>query len=212
MKKIIIINYGCGNILSLKRALREIGYESSLSNSKDEILSADFVILPGVGAFENAIKLLNKYKLIETIKDYADLKKPLLGICLGMQILFSKGFEMGSHSGLNFIEGKVDKITKEQKNKKIKIPHINWSNLFFVNENSKFNFNKNLSGRSFYFVHSYMAFLKNENDLVAYCKYYDIKVPAIVKSDNVIGFQFHPEKSGKNGLEILKNTIEEAYV
>ena len=212
MKKIIIINYGCGNILSLKRALREIGYESSLSNSKDEILSADFVILPGVGAFENAIKLLNKYKLIETIKDYADLKKPLLGICLGMQILFSKGFEMGSHSGLNFIEGKVDKITKEQNNKKIKIPHINWSNLFFVNENSKFNFNKNFSGRSFYFVHSYMAFLKNENDLVAYCKYYDIKVPAIVKSDNVIGFQFHPEKSGKNGLEILKNTIEEAYV
>ena len=212
MKKIIIINYGCGNILSLKRALREIGYESSLSNSKDEILSADFVILPGVGAFENAIKLLNKYKLIETIKDYADLKKPLLGICLGMQILFSKGFEMGSHSGLNFIEGKVDKITKEQNNKKIKIPHINWSNLFFVNENSKFNFYKNLSGRSFYFVHSYMAFLKNENDLVAYCKYYDIKVPAIVKSDNVIGFQFHPEKSGKNGLEILKNTIEEAYV
>ena len=212
MKKIIIINYGCGNILSLKRALREIGYESSLSNSKDEILGADFVILPGVGAFENAIKLLNKYKLIETIKDYADLKKPLLGICLGMQILFSKGFEMGSHSGLNFIEGKVDKITKEQNNKKIKIPHINWSNLFFVNENSKFNFNKNLSGRSFYFVHSYMAFLKNENDLVAYCKYYDIKVPAIVKSDNVIGFQFHPEKSGKNGLEILKNTIEEAYV
>ena len=212
MKKIIIINYGCGNILSLKRALREIGYESSLSNSKDEILSADFVILPGVGAFENAIKLLNKYKLIETIKDYADLKKPLLGICLGMQILFSKGFEMGSHSGLNFKEGKVDKITQEQNNKKIKIPHINWSNLFFVNENSKFNFNKNLSGRSFYFVHSYMAFLKNENDLVAYCKYYDIKVPAIVKSDNVIGFQFHPEKSGKNGLEILKNTIEEAYV
>ncbi len=211
MKKIIIINYGCGNILSLKRALKEIGYESFLSNNNDEIMSADFVILPGVGAFENAIKLLNKYKLIDTVKDYVALKKPLLGICLGMQILFSKGYEMGSHTGLNFIEGKVDKINKEQNNKKIKIPHINWSNLFFVDENSKFNFNKNLSGRSFYFVHSYMAFPENENDLVAYCKYYNINVPAIVKSDNVIGFQFHPEKSGKNGLEILKNTIEKAY-
>ena len=212
MKKIIIINYGCGNILSLKRALKEIGYESFLSNNNDEIMSADFVILPGVGAFENAIKLLNKYKLIDTVKDYVALKKPLLGICLGMQILFSKGYEMGSHNGLNFIEGKIDKINKEQNNKTIKIPHINWSNLFFVDKNSKFNFNKNLCGRSFYFVHSYMAFPENKNDLVAYCKYYNINVPAIVKSDNVIGFQFHPEKSGKNGLEILKNTIEESYV
>ena len=96
MKKIIIINYGCGNILSLRRALKEIGYESSLSNNNDEIMSADFVILPGVGAFENAIKLLNKYKLIQTIKNYVAQKKPLLGICLGMQILFSTGFEMGS--------------------------------------------------------------------------------------------------------------------
>ncbi len=211
MKKIVIINYGCGNILSLKRALKEIGYESSLSNKNDDIMSADFVILPGVGAFQNAIELLNKYKLTKTIKDYVALKKPLLGICLGMQILFSKGYEMGSHTGLNFIEGKVDKIDKHLKNKKIKIPHINWSNLFFINKNSKFNFNKNLSGRSFYFVHSYMAYPKNEIDLIAYCRYYDIDVPAIVKSDNIIGFQFHPEKSGKNGLEILKNTIEEAY-
>ena len=211
MKKIIIINYGCGNILSLKRALKEIGYESTLSNSKDEIMNADFVILPGVGAFQNAIKLLNKYSLIETLRDYVALKKPLLGICLGMQILFSKGYEMGSHTGLNFIEGKVDKINKELSSKKIKIPHINWSNLFFIDEKSKFNFNKNLSGRSFYFVHSYMAYPKNKLDLIAYCRYYNISVPAIVKSDNVIGFQFHPEKSGKNGLEILKNTIEEAY-
>ena len=118
MKKIVIINYGCGNILSLKRALKEIGYESSLSNKNDDIISADFVILPGVGAFQNAIELLNKYKLTKTIKDYVALKKPLLGICLGMQILFSKGYEMGSHTGLNFIEGKVDKIDKHLKNKK----------------------------------------------------------------------------------------------
>ena len=122
MKKIIIINYGCGNILSLRRALKEIGYESSLSNNNDEIMSADFVILPGVGAFENAIKLLNKYKLIQTIKNYVAQKKPLLGICLGMQILFSTGYEMGSHTGLNFIKGKVDKINKDRNNKKIKIP------------------------------------------------------------------------------------------
>lgn len=211
MKKIIIINYGCGNILSIQRALKEIGYQSSLSNNNDEIMSADFVILPGVGAFENAIKLLNKYKLIQTIKNYVALKKPLLGICLGMQILFSTGFEMGSHTGLNFIKGKVDKINKDPNNKKIKIPHINWSNLYFIDENSKFNFNQNLNGRSFYFVHSYMAFPENKNDLIAYCKYFNINIPAIIKSRNVIGFQFHPEKSGKNGLEVLKNTIEGAY-
>ena len=178
MKKIIIINYGCGNILSIQRALKEIGYQSSLSNNNDEIMSADFVILPGVGAFENAIKLLNKYKLIHTIKNYV---------------------------------GKVDKINKDRNNKKIKIPHINWSNLYFIDENSKFNFNQNLNGRSFYFVHSYMVFPENKNDLIAYCKYFDINIPAIIKSHNVIGFQFHPEKSGKNGLEVLKNTIEGAY-
>ena len=114
-------------------------------------MSADFVILPGVGAFENAIKLLNKYKLIETIKDYVAQKKPLLGICLGMQILFSTGYEMGSHTGLNFIKGKVDKINKEQNNKKIKIPHINWSNLYFKNENSKFNFNQKFEWKKFLF-------------------------------------------------------------
>ena len=211
MKKIIIIDYGCGNILSLKRALKEIGHESALSNDNDEIMSSDFVILPGVGAFEEAIKLLEKYRLIETLRNYVKQKKPLLGICLGMQVLFSTGHEMGNYTGMNIIEGKVDKINKEHKNKKIKLPHINWSKLFFVNKDSKFNFSNNLDGRSFYFVHSYMAFPKNEEDLVAYCKYYDINVPAIVKKNNVIGFQFHPEKSGKNGLEILKNTIEEAY-
>tara|TARA_Y100000590_G_scaffold452038_1_gene594467 strand:+ start:774 stop:1436 length:663 start_codon:yes stop_codon:yes gene_type:complete len=209
MKKINIINYGCGNTLSILRAFEEIGFSPEVTNDKSKILNSDFLILPGVGAFENAMNLLKKFDLIDTLNEYVKIKKKLLlGICLGMQVLFSKSFEMGEHDGLKFIDGTVERLNKNTKIKKMKIPHINWSKINFKkNINSNTLIENGLSDSSFYFVHSYMAFPKNEDNILAKCKYYDIEIPAIVKKDNIAGFQFHPEKSGKNGLIMLKFVV-----
>ena len=206
---IVIIDYGCGNLLSLKRALDEFKIPNEVSKDKNKILSAELLILPGVGAFENAMNLLKKNDLIETILEFTTKRnKPLIGICLGMQILFTKSFEMGEHNGLNLIDGTVEKINKTSNNKSIKVPHISWNEIFFE-KNKKFEikFNDELNGRSFYFVHSYIAIPKKNINLVAKCKYFDVEVPAIVQREKIVGFQFHPEKSGKNGLKILKQTI-----
>ena len=116
---------------------------------------------------------------------------------------------MGEHIGLNLIDGTVEKINKTSKNKDIKVPHISWNEIIFEkNTNYEIKFADDLNGRSFYFVHSYMAIPKKNINLVAKCKYFDVEVPAIVQKEKVVGFQFHPEKSGKNGLKLLKQTIE----
>jgi imidazole glycerol-phosphate synthase subunit HisH len=206
---IAIIDYGCGNILSLKRALDEIGLNNKVTSSKEEIQKSSCIILPGVGAFENAITLLKKKNLLDFIKKNVNQnKKPLIGICLGMQILFDKSYEMGEHIGLGLIDGEITKIKSDKLNAKIKVPHISWSKIFF-NINDKFckRIFSELNERSFYFIHSYFAIPKKKENIIAYCKYYDNEIPAIVKKNNVIGFQFHPEKSGKNGLRLLEFTL-----
>ncbi len=207
---IVIIDYGCGNLLSLKRALDEFKIPNEVSKDKTKILNAELLILPGVGAFENAMNLLKKNDLISTILEFTiKRKKPLIGICLGMQILFTKSFEMGEHNGLNLIEGTVKKINKISNNKDIKVPHISWNEIIFEkNTTLKTTLIEDLNGRSFYFVHSYMAIPEKNINLIARCKYFDVEVPAIVQKDKVVGFQFHPEKSGKNGLKLLKKTID----
>lgn len=207
MKKITIVDYGCGNLLSIKRALDEIEIDSQVTNEKNKILNSDFLILPGVGAFENAVNLLKVNNLFSTIIEYSKKKKPILGICLGMQILFTKSFEMGENSGLNLIEGTVEKLNKKSLLDKIKIPHINWSRVNFEKKNKLNYMSIKLDGKSFYFVHSFMVFPKNQDIIVATSDYYDIKIPAIIKYENIVAFQFHPEKSGKNGLEILRRTF-----
>lgn len=206
MKKITIIDYGCGNILSISRALEKIGYSSLFSKDKNEIIESDFLILPGVGSFKQAMSLLNKDNLKYIIKQAVlDKRIPLLGICLGMQILLTKSFEEGKFEGLNLIEGEVVKI-KSLKNNKIPIPNINWCNLNFKN-NIKENFIE-LEDKSFYFIHSYMAVTKNIKNTIATAKYKNVNIPSIIKSRNIIGCQFHPEKSGQNGLNFLKKIIK----
>lgn len=208
MKKIYVLNYGCGNLLSIERSIKEVGYDAKIIENKEEIDKAEFLVLPGVGAFKNAMDLLKNKNLIESIKKYALVrKKPILGICLGMQLFFSKSKEMGDHEGLNFIKGEVVAMTSLSKMKDIKSPQINWNELK-VHKDLEQIINSELNNRSFYFVHSYMANLKDNKNLIAYCDYYDLRVPAIVQSDNVFGCQFHPEKSGKNGLKLLKNILE----
>jgi len=209
MKKITIVDYGCGNILSLKRGIEQVGYSSEITKDKKKILESDFLILPGVGAFQNAMHLLKEYNLIDTLKEYALHKKKIIfGICLGMQIFLSKSYEMGEHEGLNFIEGEVVQIRKKSKQSDIKVPHISWNEISINNQSEVApKFNEFISNKSYYFVHSYLAITKNEKNTAAYSNYYDVKIPAILNSKNILGCQFHPEKSGKNGLDFLKNII-----
>ena len=193
---IAIIDYGAGNIFSVKNALDFIGLNSKLTNSADEIRSADAIILPGVGAFPWAMNKLNESGLVEVIREEAH-KKPFLGICLGMQLLFDKGYEFEETEGLSLINGTVNKM--EEPN--LSIPHIGWNKLEILNSCPLL---EGLSDNEYvYFVHSYKAECGDEN-ISAYCEY-GHRVPALVFNGNIYGAQFHPEKSGKTGLKILKN-------
>ena len=194
---IAIIDYGAGNIFSVKNALDHLGIESELTNDKKKLEQADALILPGVGAFPAAMQKLNESGLVETIKEQSQ-KRPFLGICLGMQLLFEKSFEFGEQEGLSLIKGYVDKIEEPD----LVIPHMGWNKLEY---NGECKLLEGLGANEYvYFVHSYKAFCGDEN-LFAYCEY-GHKVPAVVGDGKyVYGCQFHPEKSGKTGLKILEN-------
>lgn len=195
---IAVIDYGAGNIQSLENALNSLGIECKLTGKAEDLVSADKIILPGVGAFPAAMEKLEKSGLVETIKQEA-LKKPFLGICLGMQLLFDKSYEFKECEGLGLIPGKVDLI--EDKN--VIIPHMGWNKL---EPNHDSPLLKGIGEAYVYFVHSYRGFCDSDENLISYCEYGTDKIPAVV-SDNkfVYGTQFHPEKSGSIGLKILKN-------
>lgn len=194
---IAIVDYGAGNIFSVKNALDYLKLDNMLTNDKNEIEKADAIILPGVGAFPSAMTKLANTGLIDTLKEQAG-KKPFLGICLGMQMLFEKGYEFEEADGLGLIKGKVDKINAPG----YIIPHMGWNKLEKLNDCPLMN---GLSDNEYvYFVHSFQAYCNDEN-ISAYCEYPD-KIPALVFDGKyVFGAQFHPEKSGKTGLQILKN-------
>lgn len=194
---IAVIDYGAGNIFSVKNALDYLGMESKLTNKKEDIESADALILPGVGAFPSAMEMLNKSGLVDTIKTQAK-KKPFLGICLGMQLIFEKGYEFEECDGLGLIPGSVRKMEEEN----LIIPHMGWNKLEVLNDCPLL---AGLDENSFvYFVHSYKAECDDKN-IAAYSNYGG-RVPALVyDGGTVYGAQFHPEKSGETGLKILKN-------
>lgn len=192
---ITIIDYGAGNLFSVQNALNYLGLENMVSKDKKDIEKADALILPGVGAFPMAMQKLNDTGLVSSIKENA-LKKPLLGICLGMQMLFEESDEFIKTKGLGFIKGKVQKIITP-----LKIPHMGWNSLEITKKSPLLKGIKD--GDSVYFVHSFMAYTDAQN-ISAQCDY-KVKVPALVENKNVFGAQFHPEKSGEVGLQILKN-------
>lgn len=194
---IAIIDYGAGNIFSVKNALDYLGLESALVSDKESIKAADAVILPGVGAFPAAMKMLDNTGLVDTIKEEAE-KKPLLGICLGMQMLFEKGYEFEECDGLGLIKGSVRKMDEPG----LIIPHMGWNKLEKLNDCPLLN---GMGDNEYvYFVHSYKAECPDEN-ISAYSEYGG-RVPALVFNGKfVYGAQFHPEKSGSTGLAILKN-------
>ncbi|MCR5122182.1 MAG: imidazole glycerol phosphate synthase subunit HisH [Ruminococcus sp.] len=194
---IAIIDYGAGNIFSVKNALDYLGLESKLTSEKSDLEAADALILPGVGAFPAAWRKLCESGLVDTIKQQSQVK-PFMGICLGMQLLFEKSFEFEECDGLGLVKGYVDKIPDTG----LVIPHMGWNKLEYANACPLF---KGLGDNEYvYFVHSYQAFCP-DNELNAFVEYGG-KVPAVVSDGKfVYGCQFHPEKSGKTGLDILKN-------
>ena len=195
---ITIIDYGVGNLFSLISSLKMIGADAVATSDPEAIKEADKLILPGVGAFADAIEKLKASGLDALIKQQAQAGKDIMGICLGMQLLFEKSFEYGEHEGLGLLKGSVvpmqGVIPAE-----LKIPHIGWNALKFAKKSPLFRFIN--EGDCVYFVHSYYKVPGDTEDVIASADY-GVTVPAVVGKDNVLGFQFHPEKSGKVGMAI----------
>lgn len=197
--KILIIDYKVGNVQSVANALDFLGYEFSVSNSKKEISDAEVYILPGVGAFGEAVKNLNDLEIFNVLKEQVlKKKKPILGICLGFQLLAECSEENGLHNGFGFIEGKVKRLEPDAG---IRIPHVGWNNARIIKKDPLFS--KLEEGCSFYFDHSYY-FECGEDCVAAKCAY-GKDVVAAVQKDNIFGVQFHPEKSQTNGLKLFRS-------
>lgn len=199
---IAIIDYGVGNLFSLNSSLAKIGAESVVSGEKDIIEKAEKIILPGVGAFGDAAKKLRERGLDRLVLDEVTAGKPLLGICLGMQLLFEKSYEYGEHKGLGIIKGEVRPL--KERIADLKIPHMGWNELSFTKHSEIFKGLKD--GDYVYFVHSYYG--KCADDSLIATTDYGFDVTAAVQNGNVFGVQFHPEKSGDTGLRILKNFVD----
>ncbi|MFF2482460.1 imidazole glycerol phosphate synthase subunit HisH [Paenibacillus sp. NPDC058071] len=196
---IAIIDYGMGNLHSVSKAVERLGFEAVVTADPAEIAAADGAILPGVGAFGDAMVYLRESGLDEVTKAYAASGKPLLGICLGMQLLFGESEEHGRHEGLSLLPGKVIRFRGDYK-----VPHMGWNKLSFLQADSPLF--KGLEEGHVYFVHSYHAKPEQSSDLLATTDYYQ-PVTAIVGRGNVYGMQFHPEKSGDLGMQLLRNFL-----
>ena len=213
MEKIVIIDTGSSNILSLKRGVEIFNSDVEVTIDPKKILSANKIFFPGVGAFGKVMETLEKRKLVETLQKVKENKIPLFGICLGLQLFFDKSDEFGMTKGLGLVKGNVKKLPIISKTKEnLKIPNIGW---FKLNLNKKFsgkNFSKffnSLNQKDFYyFVHSYFVNPSEKIDIVATYSFGGYEIPAIVSKDYIIGCQFHPEKSGKRGLELISNFLK----
>jgi len=196
---IAVIDYGMGNLKSIENALKLLKIEAVITKDREIIKKAKAIILPGVGAFKQAMDNLKINDLDKILLQEAKDGKYLLGVCLGMQILFEKGFEGMECEGLGLLKGEIKKIEPKEK---VKIPHMGWNKLIINKEDEVID---NLGGDKFiYYVHSFMATEYKDEDLVAYSNYGGVKIPGIFRSKNIVGMQFHPEKSGEVGLSLLE--------
>ena len=196
---ITVVDYGMGNLRSVQKGFERVGCQAIVSRDPDQILKADRLVLPGVGAFPKCMKNLTEFNLVEPILEFIKSGKPFLGICLGLQLLFDESDEFGVHEGLKVVPGKVTAFTR---NMGLKIPHMGWNDVSFRKESPLF---KEIDkGSYFYFVHSYYVIPYNSAHILAECEY-GITFTCAVEMDNVCALQFHPEKSQQKGLTILKN-------
>ena len=204
--KISIIDYGLGNLHSVLGAVRKVGYEAIITNNTSKILASDKLILPGVGAFADGMKNLKDLNLIDPLDQFVNIKKkPILGICLGFQLLAEESFEFGHHRGLGWINASVEKLSSE--NKEIRIPHVGWNDLLKHKDIILWDGIPN--DALFYYVHSYYMNCKDEKIITGKCKY-GTEFTSAIQKQNIFAVQFHPEKSQFYGLKIIKNFIEKA--
>ncbi len=193
---IAIIDYGMGNLRSVQKAFEYLGNKAVITQQPSEIQKADKVVLPGVGAFRDAMQTIKQKGIDKVLYDVVEEKKPLLGICLGMQMFFEKSYEYGEHKGLGILQGEIVKLPEN-----VKIPHMGWNSLNIKKKSPLF---EGLSQEPYvYFVHSYH--LNTEADIVSATTYYGKEIQVAAQKENVFALQFHPEKSGDVGLNILQN-------
>ena len=196
---VIVVDYGMGNLRSVAKALERVGLENRVSSKPQDIENSSAIVVPGVGAFGDAIRHLDERGLLEPIVKSIERGKAYLGICLGLQILFDKGFEFGEHNGLGILRGKVIRFEKKEG---FKIPHMGWNQIWKNKREGLFSNIKN--GEYFYFVHSFYVKPK-DNNIVASTTDYSVEFVSSVQKDNIWAVQFHPEKSQKVGLKLLQN-------
>lgn len=203
MKKVAIVNYGMGNLDSVYRAVEECGGNPVITNSEKDFQKANSIILPGVGSFANGISKIRKYGLDEILTEQVIEKQiPFLGICLGMQLMATKGYEGVETPGLDWVGGEVVRL--KPSNPDERIPHVGWNEVIFTQSSS---LNEGMpSGKDFYFVHSFHLKCHNEKDVIAYTPFCG-KFVSAVRRDNIFGVQFHPEKSQKPGFRVLRNFL-----
>ena len=198
---VAIIDYGAGNLMSVKKALDFIGAESEITMDKAKIKSASHVILPGVGSFGDAMESMERRGLVETVKSAALSGKPFLGICLGLQLLFSESDESEGVKGLSLLNGKISSIPKDMG---LKVPHMGWNSVSIKQNGGIF---RDIPDESyFYFVHSYYLNGADEADIAATAQY-GVEIQCAVQRGNLCAVQFHPEKSGEIGLKLLENFL-----
>ena len=191
--KVAVVDYGIGNILSVQRAFKHIGDDVSFAKSVQEISHADRLVVPGVGAFKHCMETLESFALRDALLDFAHSGRPYLGICVGMQMLMDISIEYGEYPGLGLISGEVTKIDIPGE----RVPFIGWKEVAFLG-----------SSNHYYFVHSYQAIPRDEENLWATYSLGASKITAAIKKDNVMGVQFHPEKSAEDGLNFIKYFID----
>lgn len=193
-KKVTIVDYGLGNLFSVGKAFEHIGAKVEMTSDAQKIIDSDYLVLPGVGSFKVGMRELENSGVIEPIKTHANLGKPLLGICLGMQMMMEASEENGDCVGLSLIEGTVKKIPAK------KVPHIGWAELKSERDWTK-------AGEEFYFVHSYHAVCTHKENLLAIAEYEGLDITAAITKDNILGYQFHPEKSRDAGLNLCRDFL-----
>ena len=205
-KKVVIIDYQLGNLFSVKQACDTVGMNASISSDKNDVLNADAIILPGVGAFIEAMNNLKKFGLDTAIKDKVNNNTPLFGICLGQQLLFTESEEFGAGNGLDLISGVIKKFPEKYEERKIKVPHIAWNTIYKSNMDWDTTALSLLQENDFmYFIHSYYVKPSDETCILTKTNYDGIEFCSSILQNNIFATQFHPEKSADRGVSIYKN-------